>query len=256
MLHHKIQYPNGTIHEGQIDHSKNAEKLDLPRLDGLRVLDLATNDGFFAFWSEWKGAREVVAIDVGSYKDYDWGFDGAPDTGSLQEQNKWENFDFHHRNLSSRVIKREMSVYDIEQLGAFDVVFNYGLVYHLRNPVLALDKCRAVCNGFCVVESEVLPFDMVLPMTLEGGTYSGVGSSTDTFFPSRAALACWMKKACFPHVFIQRPIFKGRGTVVGVVDEKYLPWFSKMLPCDESYWKSVQKASKAILGQLRGQYGG
>lgn len=241
MRHHRIEYPDGTVHEGRIDHRTNIEGLGLERLDGLSVLDLATNDGFFAFWAEQHGASKVVAIDVGNYRDYDWGYDG-PDLElikTLQEQDKWENFDFHHRNLKSSVIKEQKSVYDIE--GEFDVVFNYGLLYHLRNPVLALDKCRQVCKGFTVVETESPQINPYLPVCIEGGKWTAFGSVTDTYFPTASCMATWMKKACFPHVFIQKNIFFNRTTVIGVVDTKYLPWFAQHQRCDENYWRLVQK---------------
>ena len=244
MLHHRIEYPDGTVNEGRINHQQDIDALGLTNLDGLRVLDLATNDGFFAFWAENHGAKEVVAIDVGNYKGYDWGFDGPNEelTKDLAEQDKWENFDVHHKNLKSKVIKREMSVYDIEQLGEFDVVLNYGLLYHLRNPVLALDKCRAVCKGFTIAEGESSQINPYLPVCIEGGKWTALGSVTDTYFPTASCMASWMKKACFPHVFIQKSLFANRTTVIGVVDEKYLPWFEQHQRCDESYWRLVRKA--------------
>lgn len=251
LLHHRIVYPDGTVHDGEIDHAPDVERLRLPSLKGLRVLDLATNDGFFAFWAEQNGAEEVVAIDVGSYKDYDWGYDVPHGLDKLEENDKWRGFDLHHKNLSSKVIKKQMSVYDIESLGEFDIIFNYGLLYHLRNPVLALDKCRAVCKGFCVAETEIFPFSPYLPVSVEGGFWAGLGSQTDTYFPTAACLASWMKKACFPEVFIQGPVFVNRGTAVGVVDPKYLEWFGHMEKCDKQYWNTVRKTTKSLLTGLR-----
>ncbi len=41
-----------------------------------------------------------------------------------------------------------MSVYDVspETVGMFDVVFFFGTLYHLRHPLLALDKLPSVCK--------------------------------------------------------------------------------------------------------------
>ena len=44
--------------------------------------------------------------------------------------------------------RTEMSVYNIspEIIGIFDVIFFFGTLYHLRYPLLALDKLAAVCT--------------------------------------------------------------------------------------------------------------
>lgn len=248
-FHHRIVYPDGTVYEGEIDHQPDIDGLGLKSVEGLRVLDIATNDGFFAFWAEQNGASEVVAIDVGNYKDYDWGFAGPPQTEDLAQQDKWEVFDFHHRNLKSSVVKRQMSVYDIEALGEFDVIFNYGLIYHLRNPVLALDKCRAVCKGFAVVESETAKLDPYMPVSLEMGDDVGLGSITDTYLPTKASMASWMRKACFPSVVAQKVIWANRSTVIGIVDPKYEAWFTQHEKCDETYWHRVRKRLARVLQQ-------
>ena len=51
-----------------------------------------------------------------------------------------------------------MSVYDVtvEKFGLFDVVFFFGTLYHLRHPLLALDKLSAVCEREIYVESAIL----------------------------------------------------------------------------------------------------
>lgn len=248
--HHRIEYPDGRVIEGHINRQTDVNKLGLENVNGLRVLDIATNDGFFAFWAEQHGASEVVAIDVGCYENYDWGFDGPdPRTVLLGQQNKWRWFDIHHKNLNSSVVKKEMSVYDIESLGSFDVIFNYGLLYHLRHPMLALDKCRAVCKGFMVLETSTSLVEPYLPVCIEAGEMTDIGMFTDTNMPTGSCVATWLKKACFPEVFVQRNIFKGRTTLVGVVDPKYMDWFSRHERCDEVYWEKVRKTSQRLFPQ-------
>lgn len=243
-FHHRMEYPDGRVFNGEIDRGKDIEGLGLSSLDGLRVLDIATNDGFFAFWAEQHGAKEVVAIDVGSYKDYDWGPAGPrKDIEQYEEQDKWKTFDFHHSNLNSKVVKVQMSVYDIEKLGKFDVVFNYGLVYHLRNPIAALDACRRVCTGFCVVESECSFLPEHVPIAIEMGDIVQFGSPTDTFLPSRSCLAHWLKRSDFEYVYLQKVLYNNRATAIGVVDEKYMPWFENGFTyCGHRYWINVHKA--------------
>ena len=62
----------------------------------------------------------------------------------------------------------KLSVYDLdpEQHGEFDLVFNYGLLYHLRHPLLSLDRVRRVCRGALVLETHVVNTMSRLPITL------------------------------------------------------------------------------------------
>jgi len=218
-MHHRIEYPDGTVHEGKLDHRPDLETLKLTEIEG-DVLDLATNDGFFAFWAESHGARSVTALDVGSYENYEWGFDGPPESvKNLPQQNKWEAFDFHHRNLKSTVKKVEMSVYDCPSLGRFDVIFNFGLLYHLRNPIGSLDACRKACRGYMALETAVAKSDVMACMMGQ--------METDYFLPSESCVIRWLEIACFPYIFKQTRWNgqRSRQRFVGVVDPKYLKHF-------------------------------
>jgi tRNA (mo5U34)-methyltransferase len=104
-------------------------------LTGKRVLDIGTWDGWFAFEMERRGA-EVLAIDV------------------------WDNPRFHqmHSTLGSSVEHRIMDVYDLspERVGRFDVVLFLGVLYHLKHPLLALERVCSVTTDLAAVDSFVL----------------------------------------------------------------------------------------------------
>jgi tRNA (mo5U34)-methyltransferase len=76
-----------------------------------------------------------------------------------------------------------MSVYDasVERLGRFDVVFFFGTLYHLRHPLLALDRLSAICDGEIFVESAVLDDYSPYRGGFEHG-YSG-GQTVMEFYP-------------------------------------------------------------------------
>src|ERR1700733_6643238 len=121
-------------------------------LDGKRVLDVGAWDGYWSFEALKRGAREVVAID--DFSDY---------LGVLKESDRrtWQNFDLCRELLGfdpERCQRHEMSVYEVSaaRLGEFDVVFFFGTFYHLRHPLLALDKLGAVCTDEIYVESAIL----------------------------------------------------------------------------------------------------
>ena len=143
--YHKIALPDGTVTPGwaPID----AASYGIPeRLDGMRVLDVGACDGYWSFEALRRGAREVVAID---------------DFSTHAQRRAWERFDLCRDALgfSPETCQRhEMSVYDVgeSRLGRFDVVFCFGTLYHLRHPLLALDRLAAVCDREIYVENAIL----------------------------------------------------------------------------------------------------
>ena len=50
----RIRYPDGTVHEGKKDFTEWTDYLGITDFDfsGLRVHDVATDEGWWAFWSE------------------------------------------------------------------------------------------------------------------------------------------------------------------------------------------------------------
>ena len=122
------------------------------RLDGLRVLDVGAWDGYWTFEALKRGAREVVAID-----------DFSDHLGRLKKKARkaWQTFDLCRDAFGypeERCQRIEMSVYDVSpsRLGTFDIVFFFGTLYHLRHPLLALDRLGEVCSGRIFVESAIL----------------------------------------------------------------------------------------------------
>jgi len=136
---HSFELPDGRLIQGV--SSLDAQKTRLAQfaipdeLTGKRVLDVGTWDGWFAFEMERRGA-EVVAID------------------------SWNNPRFHeiHQLLGSRVAYRQLNVYDLDprEIGRFDIVLFMGVLYHLKHPLLGLERVCAVSKDMVAVESFVL----------------------------------------------------------------------------------------------------
>ena len=149
--YHRIELTGGVVTPGWAPSSAAAYRVP-EDLTGKRVLDVGSWDGYWAFEALRRGAREVVAID--DFSD----FLGQPE---MVGHRAWENFDLCREALGydeERCKRIEMSVYDVneETLGRFDVVFCFGLLYHLRYPLLALDFLSMVCDGSIYVESAIL----------------------------------------------------------------------------------------------------
>ena len=112
------------------------------RLDGATVLDIGTTNGGAAFECERRGAERVVAVDIA---DADWfGFAVLRDA------------------LNSRVEHVQGSIYELpERLKEqFDLVLFWGVLYHLRHPLLALDNVRRLTRGTASIETAVCDFEL------------------------------------------------------------------------------------------------
>ncbi|HYW54200.1 MAG TPA: methyltransferase domain-containing protein [Dongiaceae bacterium] len=119
--------------------------LELPfSLIGKRVLDLGTRDGFFAFEAEKRGA-EVVAVDY--LPAHATGF--ALAAGVLQA-----NVTYVQENVFNCTPER---------FGTFDIVFMLGLLYHLRDPLGALDVVRDLARDRVYLETYVCDEGIDLP---------------------------------------------------------------------------------------------
>lgn len=136
--YHRIEFAPGLVTPGINDSPAYAAHFRFAAdCTGMRVLDLGTRDGFFAFEFERRGA-EVLAVD----------YCAANKTG----------FAVAAELLGSKVIHQQANIYDIspEEHGVFDVVLMLGLLYHLPDPMLALDICRRVCRDRLYVETQVI----------------------------------------------------------------------------------------------------
>jgi tRNA (mo5U34)-methyltransferase len=120
-------------------------------LEGRRCLDVGTFDGFWAFEMERRGAAEVVAIDVVDPRRWDWPIPASEEAMAAisRRMSEGRGFDIAHRALGSKVRFEDLSVYDLDpdRIGTFDFVYLGSLLLHLRDPLRALDRVRAVCTG-------------------------------------------------------------------------------------------------------------
>jgi tRNA (mo5U34)-methyltransferase len=182
---HSIDVGEGVVTPGQ----KSAEglreelaSLDLPPLAGKSVLDIGAWDGYFSFAAEERGAARVVALDH-----YVWQFDLYPWTLSPEEQREWlrshgrdpdvalqpeqlpgvyrpdelpgmEGFSTARSLRGSAVepVVADFMETDLDDLGTFDVVLYLGVLYHIRDPFLALRRLREVTREVAIVETSIM----------------------------------------------------------------------------------------------------
>lgn len=137
---HTMDLGQGVVTPGGSANRKTLRRLGLPeRLDGLSVLDVGASDGFFSFEAERRGAQRVLAID------------------NFSSWSTREGFDVARRALRSRVEDKRIDVFELspDTTGVFDLVLFLGVLYHLRHPLLALERIFSVTGSHLILETQV-----------------------------------------------------------------------------------------------------
>jgi len=146
--YHTLELAPGVVTPGWFDLRTVAEEVLPASLAGRRCLDVGTFDGFWAFEMEKRGG-DVVAVDIVDPRAWDWPVTAGDELVAILEDRKQggRGFDIAARALGSDVTYQECSVYDLdpEEHGRFDFVFMGSLLLHLRDPIRALERLRAVC---------------------------------------------------------------------------------------------------------------
>ena len=138
-----MELPGGIVTPGVSDAARGLRRLQLPeRLDGLSVLDIGAWDGFYSFEAKRRGASRVLATDSYSWSGDGWGTK--------------DGFRLARSALGLDVEDLDIDVMDLSEtaIGRFDVVFLLGVLYHLRDPITALERAAEVTAGRLVIETE------------------------------------------------------------------------------------------------------
>jgi tRNA (mo5U34)-methyltransferase len=189
--YHTIPLGNGVVTPGVDDTPGRLRKIRLPDdLSGKSVLDVGAWDGFFSFEAERRGAARVLATDSYCWSGEGWGTK--------------EGFDTARRYLGSRVEDKEIDVLDLspDTVGVFDVVLFLGILYHMRHPMLALERVAAVTGEMLVMSTMV---DMTWRRRPAMAFYQGAEANEDPtnwWGPNPAAVVAMLRTVGFERVEI------------------------------------------------------
>jgi tRNA (mo5U34)-methyltransferase len=196
--YHSIELPDGRVIPGiqalETQRSRIA-RFPIPQdLRGKRVLDIGAWDGWFSFEMERRGA-EVVAVDA----------------------TKRTRFLEAKAMLNSKV---EHVVADIcyltpRDVGYFDIVLFFGVLYHLKHPMLALERVCELTTDLACVESFVTdeqPLGTIPTLEFYEGTQLA-GQFDNWVGPNISCLMAMCRTAGFARVEFQS-VIDGRAHVV------------------------------------------
>ena len=143
--YHVIDLPYGIRTPGRFDPKPYLEsRYGFPRtFDGQTVLDVGAWDGAFSFEAERRGAGRVLATDSFVWEGETWG--------------SKEGFELARRALGSSIEDQNIDVLELspERVGKFDTVLFFGVLYHMRHPMLALERIASVTRDRLILETHI-----------------------------------------------------------------------------------------------------
>jgi tRNA (mo5U34)-methyltransferase len=171
--YHTIDLPGGIRTPG-VSQTPPLQDDELPDLAGRSVIDIGAFDGYYSFAAERLGAARVVALDH-----YAWCVDFArrqaywdecralgriPDAARdlndfwLPDAPGRAGFDLARQALASHVepVVADFMAVDLDQLGLFDVTLFLGYLYHVKEPLTALERLRRITREVAVIETHAV----------------------------------------------------------------------------------------------------
>lgn len=183
---HPIDLGGGIVTPGIDVTPARLAEIRMPEdLSGLSVLDIGAWDGFFSFEAERRGARRVLATDSFCWDGGGWG--------------TRKGFELARRVLGSRVEDKWIQVLDLspETVGTFDLVLFLGVLYHMKHPLLALERVASVTTGQLIMQTQVDMLAVDRPaLAFYPGSELG-GDPTNWFAPNPAALTAMLETVGF-----------------------------------------------------------
>lgn len=202
--YHTIELPGGVFTPGEFDHRPLLPHYGLPAdLSGKRAIDIGTNNGYWAFEFERRGA-DTVAVDVDMISELDYPPGVRPTIGPRGlDIPVGDGFSVAHRILGSKVQKVKSNVYalDPETVGTFDFVHIADILLHLRDPLAALERVRSITRHQAYIIDHIEPD---LPSGSQLTYYDGGWAGVVWWRPSLDVLAQMVLDAGFSSVELRR----------------------------------------------------
>lgn len=218
--YHSIDLGGGLVTPGNPPDERMLAE-GLPPVEGKSVLDIGAWDGFWSIEAERRGARRVVAMDHYAWS-VDFGrrleyWERCEKDGVVPDHTRdftefWEpetlpgraGFELAHDVLGSTVepVAADFMTADPDEIGRFDVVLFLGVLYHVREPLTALERVRGLTGRVAVIETEAIAvLGMPGARFLEFHESAGLrGDYTNWFVPTEHALHSMCKAAGFGRV--------------------------------------------------------
>jgi SAM-dependent methyltransferase len=173
-------------HYGELDRTRGEVVSRLlaelrPALNLRTAIDIGCGLGYFSRFLQSLGL-EVTAVD-----------------GRAQNVEEAQR-----RSPSIRVLHYNAEDPGLRTLGTYDLVFCFGLLYHLENPLLAIRNLQAMTKKLLLVESVVFPGSEPIMALVDEEIHDDQGLNHIAFYPTEACLVKMLYRASFSSVL--RPV--------------------------------------------------
>ena len=188
---HRIDLGGGLVTPGADVTPQRLAEIRMPEnLSGLSVLDIGAWDGFFSFEAERRGARRVLATDSFCWGGGGWGTK--------------DGFELARRALGSKVEDKWIQVLDLspETVGVFDVVLFLGVLYHMKHPLLTLERVASVTTRHLILQTQVDLIAIKRPAIAFYPTNELNADPTNWSGPNPAAVVAMLRDVGFDRIDI------------------------------------------------------
>jgi SAM-dependent methyltransferase len=143
-----------------------------------------------------------TAIDVGCGLGYFSGFLRSLGFDVTAVDGRQENVaEAQRRNPDIRFFRLDAEDPAMKSLGKFDLVFCFGLLYHLENPFLTVRHLREMTRSLLLVEAVTYLGDEPIMGFVDESSWEDQGLRSCAFYPTEACLIKMMYRGGFPNVF-------------------------------------------------------
>ncbi len=141
---HTIDFGDGVVSKGikpARTIQREADAFFKYGVEGKSVLDIGAWDGVFSIEAHRRGAKRVMASDYFCWTGPGWGKKAA--------------FDLAKQALAPEIEEKISDRFDLTpaNVGTFDVVLLLGVLYHLKHPLLGLERVAPLASGMMIVET-------------------------------------------------------------------------------------------------------
>jgi tRNA (mo5U34)-methyltransferase len=169
-------------------------------LSGKSVLDIGCYDGFYSFEALRRGAAHVLAADH-----FMWHADPRCR----------EAFELARSRIAPELPDIDIDVLDMTQevVGKFDIVLFAGVLYHMRNPFLSIERVAPLAREIMILETHLDALDETRPAMIFYPTDEQNNDPSNWWGPNPACVEAMLRDVGFSRIVHRdHPVFgKSRG---------------------------------------------